>query len=72
MGFISKIKEAIVGKYLKSTVRHSVGLLGGVLLGIGLDPELVKEFIPAAQEIAVGSALFILAQVWSWFDKKSK
>ena len=72
---IAKIQEWIaskaIRKYLPSVVRHGLTLLAGVLVAAGL-PELAEQVVEMANplsEIAVGVAIFLFAQLWSFKDK---
>lgn len=69
MGLLSKIKSAFLNKYLASLTRGMFKVFSGVLLGIGLAPELVNQFSTSGQEVLIALIVFAIGQGWSWADK---
>jgi len=69
-GLWTKLKELIANKYAKSVIRTALAAISGLLIGIGLDPELVGTFIEAAEPVAVGAIGYLITQVFSLIDKK--
>jgi hypothetical protein len=63
-------KQLMKTKVLGSVVRHVMTLAAGVLVGLGVDPELADQFIGAGTEILIGAVLFSGAQAWSVAEKR--
>jgi len=67
------LKVWFVNKYAASVVRHLLSFLAGLspyLMSINIDPELVSRFLSDAQEVLYSVAMFAIALLWSFFQKK--
>lgn len=64
------VKGFFVSKYIKSAIRHLLSGLGLTLLGLGIDPEAVKQFTESGNTVLTGLVAYGVAQLWSWLDKK--
>lgn len=69
---IDKIKQFLTGVVAKSVVRKLMVLLSGVLLGIGIDPTIVSQFVSSGTEVLIAVALYGVAQIWSIIEKKAE
>ena len=63
------LRNLIAKKYLGSAARTLLAALSGALLYAELKPEVVQEFIKAADPVVSGLLAYGLAQFWSWLEK---
>ena len=68
---ISWLKKAIVGKMGRSVIRKLMTLLAGVLVGIGIEPEVIEQFTSSGTEVLIAAFLYIVAQVWSMAERQA-
>lgn len=68
------IESIFQAKYVKSVSRTILAFLSGILLTkVGLDPQIVADFIAKADPVVVallGKAILAITGVWSLADKK--
>lgn len=65
------IKKLLLSSMAQSVIRKLMVLLSGFLLGLGLDPTIVNQFIGSGQEVLIAVVLYLIAQVWSISAKKA-
>ena len=67
---LESIKKLIMSKYLHSLVRTLMVALGTYLATKGVNQEVVGNFVSAATELLVAIGTILLAQLWSWIEKR--
>ena len=73
MALIDKIAELFISKYLGSAVRHALSALAGVLVvTVGLDQELVNQWVLSTEPIAIGVSVYLLALLMSFKEKRRR
>jgi uncharacterized membrane protein len=64
------IKNLIVSQLGKSVVRKLMVLVSGVLLGIGVDADVVQQFTDSGTQVFLAVILYLIAQAWSVAEKR--
>lgn len=65
-----KIGAMFGPKYIGATVRTLVAALSGVLLSVGLQPELVAKFSEVLDPVLSGLLTLAVTWLWSVIQKK--
>lgn len=66
------LKKLITSKYVGSVVRTGLAGVAGLLISIGLPPEIVEPFKQYSEPVITGIIMLIATQGWSLFDKKKR
>lgn len=64
------VKKMLISKWAGSAARHLMSVVAGFLLAIGVAPELVEKFTASGSEILVAVIVYLVAQAWSFAEKK--
>lgn len=67
---LENLKKLILSKYLTSLIRTLMVMLGTWLIAKGINQEVVGSFVSASTELLVALATILLAQLWSWIEKR--
>lgn len=67
---IDWIKKLLTSAIAQSVIRKLMVLVSGFLLGIGLDPTVVGQFVSSAEQVVIAVILYLIAQLWSIAAKK--
>lgn len=67
---IEYLQKIILGSVGRSVIRRAVTVLGGILLGLNVDPAVVNQFTDSTTTIAIALLSILLAQGWSLIEKK--
>ena len=70
-GWIDKIKQGVVMKYLTSLIRHGLTALGALLVAKGIiDQETADQMVAGNTDIVLGVVSYLIGQVCSWWTIK--
>lgn len=71
MWLTEKLTDIFTSKYLLSFVRTILAYVAGFLTVVpSLDPKDIAQFLSSGEHILYGLLLYLIAQIWSWADKK--
>ena len=65
------VQKLILGSVGRSVIRKLMTLIAGVLVGVGINPELVNPWVGTTTEILIAVLLYLVAQTWSIVEKKA-
>jgi hypothetical protein len=69
-GWIEKIKVFITNKYLSSTIRRLLDVVGAWLVMSGVDEKTASDFENISMKVIEGLLTILVSQLWSWVDKQ--
>lgn len=67
--FFNWLNSLFVSKYAASFARGALKAAGGFLLAIGLEPQVVEQFVSVSEPVLVGVMLFLVGQLMSFAEK---
>lgn len=72
-GWVDKIKQGVIMKYLTSIIRHALTALGALLVGKGIiDQDTADQMVNGNTDIVLGVISYLIGQVCSWWTIKKK
>lgn len=72
-GWVDKIKQGVIMKYLTSLVRHGLTALGALLVAKGIiDQDTADQMVNGNTDIVLGVISYLIGQVCSWWTIKKK
>ena len=70
-GWIDKIKQGVIMKYLTSLIRHGLTALGALLVPKGIiDQDTADQMVAGNTDIVLGIISYAIGQVCSWWTIK--
>ena len=70
-GWIDKIKQGVIMKYLTSLIRHGLTALGALLVAKGIiDQDTADQMVAGNTDIVLGVVSYLIGQVCSWWTIK--
>lgn len=69
-GWLDKLRNSFVNKYVASFLRRVVPRLGVYLAALNLEPEVVERFLSDTTLVLTAVAAFAIELAFSFYDKK--
>jgi len=66
------LKEMFFNRILHSWIRGAMRIVPSFLIGLGVDPKAAEAWTGSTMELVTYLAPIVLAQLWSYLEKKGK